>query len=434
MLKMTARAAWHLAGASIVAGYLLAAIAVVIARSAGAGLAFPGLVAGWLPLHLLLLGAATNAVFIWSRHFAQALLHTPPGPELMARLRIGMLNAGVILVLTGVTADWPAVAVTGAAAVIAAVAAHTAALVAMARTNTLLAGILRVVAWYYVAAGVALAGGAAIGAVLAAGVSARSAALDTGLMLAHAHLNLLGWLAMPIAGTGFMLWPTVLRTRMSPEAPRIARRVLPLLIGGLAVTATVLIGSPYLPAGPAAAAPWLAATGVGVFTAGLAWSLVPAVQEMRAAPPHSGAAWMLLAGNAWLVIALAADIIGLAIGLPFAQQWLERALIPVFAAGAIGQILIGALSYLLPVTIGGGPASGKAMAHVLGYAWRTRLMTVNLGVLALLATPPGTSWRAVAWVAILAGLGTFPLLAVAGIVTARRSRAAAAGRPRPGPC
>jgi hypothetical protein len=42
---------------------------------------------------------------------------------------------------------------------------------------------------------------------------------------------------------------------------------------------------------------------VAVFTAGLAWSLVPGVREVRAAPPRTDAAWMLLAGSAWLVIA-----------------------------------------------------------------------------------------------------------------------------------
>jgi nitrite reductase (NO-forming) len=41
----------------------------------------------WLALHLLVLGAATNAVFVWSRFFAQALLHARPGSERWAWLR-----------------------------------------------------------------------------------------------------------------------------------------------------------------------------------------------------------------------------------------------------------------------------------------------------------------------------------------------------------
>lgn len=413
------RAAWHTVGAFIVAGYLLAAVAVVVARFAVPGLALPGLVPGWLPLHLLLLGAATNAVFIWSRHFAEALLHAPPDPVAAARLRLIVLNAGVIAVLAGVAAGLTPVAIAGAALVIAAIAAHTAALVAMMRAKTLLAGVLRIVAWYYVAAGVALAMGAIIGSLLAAGVSAHRTTLDAALMLAHAHLNLFGWLGLPIVGTEFMLWPTVLRTRMSEAAPRIARRVLILLVIGLAGTTVTLLAGAQVTGFGQTAARWLAAAGMAAFTGGVAWSLVPAVQEMRAAPPRSCAAWALLAGNSWLILGLAADTIALAAGLPFAHRLLERHLIPALGIGAVAQILVGALTYLLPVTIGGGPAGGKAMARVLDYAWPVRLIAVNAGVIGLAAAPPSSAWRLVAWVAVLVGLGTFPVLVAGALVTAR---------------
>ena len=33
----------------------------------------------WLLIHLTLLGAVTHAIFVWSRHFADALLHLKPG-------------------------------------------------------------------------------------------------------------------------------------------------------------------------------------------------------------------------------------------------------------------------------------------------------------------------------------------------------------------
>ena len=48
----------------------------------------------WLALHLLVLGAATNAVFVWSRFFAQALLHARPGSERPVAAAAGVLNAG----------------------------------------------------------------------------------------------------------------------------------------------------------------------------------------------------------------------------------------------------------------------------------------------------------------------------------------------------
>ncbi len=43
----------------------------------------------WLALHLLGLGAATNAVVVWSRFFAQALLRARTGSERPARLGWG---------------------------------------------------------------------------------------------------------------------------------------------------------------------------------------------------------------------------------------------------------------------------------------------------------------------------------------------------------
>jgi hypothetical protein len=52
--------------------------------------------------------------------------------------------------------------------------------------------------------------------------------------LAHAHLNVLGWVGLAVVGTQFTLWPTVLRTRMVPGVERAVRWSLPPLALGLA--------------------------------------------------------------------------------------------------------------------------------------------------------------------------------------------------------
>ena len=132
------RAVWHTAAGTIVAVYLLAAAIVVAAHQA-----VP--VPEWLALHLLVLGAATNAVFVWSRFFAQALLHARPGAERPAHLRLGVLNTGVVAVLSGISSGLAPVAVAGAALVVSAVLAHVASLLVMARSSPL-AGPLAVVA------------------------------------------------------------------------------------------------------------------------------------------------------------------------------------------------------------------------------------------------------------------------------------------------
>ena len=222
----------------------------------------------WLALHLLVLGAATNAVFVWSRFFAQALLHARPGSERPAHLRLGVLNIGVVAVLSGHHERPGPLAVAGAALVVSALIAHVASLLAMIRSSPL-AGPLAVVAWYYVAAGAALAAGGTLGGMLAAG-PVRSPGLDAALVLAHAEVNLLGWLGLAIIGTQFMLWPMVLRTRISDGAPRIAHYVLVLTAGGLAVTVAGLVASPYL-----ASAHLLAAAGLAAYRAGTAaWAAV----------------------------------------------------------------------------------------------------------------------------------------------------------------
>ncbi len=403
----------HAAAGALVATYLLAAAVVIAARRL-----MP--VPQWLALHLLVLGAATNAVLVWSRFFAQALLHARGGSERPAWLRVGLLNAGVILVLAGVGGHAGLVAAAGAAVVVAVVIAHTASLLAMARASAL-AGPLAVLVRYYAAAGAALVAGGALGGLLAAGWI-RSPRLAGAVTLAHAELNLLGWLGLAVIGTQFMLWPMVVRTRVGGTAPRTARRVLVLTAGGLAVTAAALLVTPWF-----GAARWLAAAGMAAYLAGVVDAARPAASQMRAKPPRTAPAWGLLAGYAWLIIAIAADIAGLAAGPGQAGQLLGRVLIPVLGAGVIAQVLTGALTYLLPVTVGGGPAGNRRITAILERGWRTRAILGNAGVLTLLVLAAvhggGTGWlRAAAWAAILAGFGTFPLLAVVALAGRRLVR------------
>ncbi|HEU5428995.1 MAG TPA: hypothetical protein VFU74_19090 [Actinocrinis sp.] len=396
----------HMVAAALVAAYLIAAVVAIAAHRV-----FP--VAQWLALHLLVLGAATNAVFVWSRHFAQALLHARLGSETPAHVRLTVLNAGIVAVLIGVAVPLVPLTVAGAALVAAAVIAHTLSLVAMARGATL-SGRLRITVRFYVAGGVALAVGAALGAVLASD-AAQSDAWERAVVLMHAHLNLLGWLGLSVIGTQFMLWPAVLRTRMADEAPAVARRVLIGTVTGLAVAVTGLLLSADI--GPMH---WLAAAGMALYTAAVAYSLRPAVLELRAKRPRSASAWTLLLGNCWLIAALALDVAGMSRGLPEADSLLDRVLVPLLGLGVVAQILTGALGFLLPVTVGGGPAGNRRMASVLDYGWPARAALANIGVLILaVAQEPG--WRAAGWIGVLAGFGTFPLLTLAALAAVRRT-------------
>jgi nitrite reductase (NO-forming) len=185
---------------------------------------------GWLTLHLVLLGAATNAIVVWSEHFTAALLRVPAVGERAATARALALNLGILAVLGGVHGGHPGLAAAGACVTGAVVLGHAASLAV--RVGRALPARLRDTVWFYLAASVALLAGMGLGLWLAGGV-AGSADAYRALRLAHVHLNVLGWVGLAVVGTQFTLWPTVLRTRMVPGVERAVRCSLPPLAAGL---------------------------------------------------------------------------------------------------------------------------------------------------------------------------------------------------------
>jgi hypothetical protein len=117
-----------------------------------------------------------------------------------------------------------------------------------------------------VAAAAALLAGAGL-SVLLAGGAVPSADAWRAARLAHAHVNLLGWVGLAVIGTQFTLWPTVLRTRMVPGLQAAARPAFLLTVGGLAVATAGLLARQRAPA----------VAGLAAYAAGLAapWSRSP---------------------------------------------------------------------------------------------------------------------------------------------------------------
>ncbi|MCF6744717.1 hypothetical protein E9529_10575 [Blastococcus sp. KM273128] len=393
----------------VIGGHLLAAALTVPVAQVAAG-------HGWIALHLLLLGAATNAVFVFTRHFAAALLHVRPAGERAHVTRLAVLNGGVVLVLLGVS--WPLPVFTGAGGtlVVAAVTGHVAALLGM-RRRSLGGGRLRGVVHYYVAAGVALVAGGALGALMGTGW-AGAWPTRTALHLAHVHLNLLGWVGLTVLGTGFMLWPAVLGTRMAEDAPAVARRVLLLAGPGLGVlTAGLLLERPAF-----------AAAGLTAYTAAVAWSLVPVVRVARKAPPRTAPAVGLAAATGWLLVALVLDVVATLAG-PGASTAVLADLVPVLGLGFVAQVLVAALTFLVPATAGGGPAGHRRLAARLQALGPARALLTNAGV-ALLALPLPEAARTLGWALAVTGLAAFVPLLLSGLLAARRPPAAEA---LPGP-
>jgi nitrite reductase (NO-forming) len=390
---------------------LVAGFVLVYLAAGGVVLALGDRVAGggWLALHLVLLGAASNAIVVWSEHFAAALLRTPPVGERAAAGRALALNLGVVATLGGVHGGRPALASAGACAAGAVVLGH--ALVLATRIPRSLPARLGGTVWFYPAAAAALLAGMGIGLWLAGGAVASADAYRA-LRLAHVHLNVLGWVGLAVVGTQFTLWPTVLRTRMVEGVELAARRSLPPLAAGLGVAAAGLAGQRRA----------VALAGLAVYAAGLAVALVPFVRTARQRPPRTAAAWMLAAGMAWLVVAVVGDLAALAAS-PRVVDLDGRMgrLVPVVVAGFALQTLTGALSYLLPVVFGGGAFGNRRLTGILELGWRPRLAAVNLGVLVLAAAPAGGRAATAGWWLAGLGLGSFlPLAAAALSVPAAR--------------
>lgn len=374
--------------------------------------------ARWLLVHLLLLGAVSNAVVIWSGHFAASVLRLPEADRgAPAALRLAGLNAGAVAVITGLLAGYWPVVLAGGTLVATAVAVHAVWLVRLLRRA--LPSRFALTVRYYVAAAALLPAGAAMGVIMARGDLSDNGAAR--LLIAHEMVNLLGWLGLTVAGTLVTLWPTMLRTRVADGAEKAARTALPVLLGGLGAA---VLAALTLPPAPTAA-------GVGVFVAGLVLAGVPWVREARVRTPSSFAAWSVAAGTVWLLGALAA----LTAILLTSSSWpavVERtaSLTAPLAGGWMAQVLMGALSFLVPVVLGGGPTAVRATTAALERGGPARLTLVNLSLL-LCVLPVPSVVRVISSTVLLGVLVAFLTLLVTAVRTRATARTATQPATRP---
>ncbi|MEI2621900.1 MAG: hypothetical protein V9G09_14345 [Candidatus Nanopelagicales bacterium] len=113
------RARWHLGTGSLVLAWLAASVVIALLQRN-----LPASV--WLMVHVTLLGAATNAIVIWSAHFSSALARLPDKPDRRDEIaRLIVLNVSVIALLVAVVRGvWPMTLISGLA-IVAVIAWHT---------------------------------------------------------------------------------------------------------------------------------------------------------------------------------------------------------------------------------------------------------------------------------------------------------------------
>lgn len=378
----------------------------------------------WLMVHMLLLGAATHSILVWSRHFADALLKTRPDPDArrIQTQRLAALHLGVLLVVLGVpTQVWP-LTLLGAMLVGGAVAWHGIELADLMRRA--LPSRFGYTVRYYLAASVILPIGVTLGAWLARGADEATQAR---LLVAHLCLNVLGWIGLHVLGTLSTLWATMLRTRLPDGAERIAQRALSILLAGVALAAS----------GPLVDQRLVSAVGVLVYLGGaltLGWGFARTAWRKR---PQHFSTWSVGAGLLWLV----GGLTWLVVDLVWAPSWIAvhdeiGPVTTVLAVGFVAQVLLGALSYLMPVVLGGGPAHLRAGLAMMGRGGALRVVATNLGLLLCLLPAP-SAIKVTCSVAVLACLAAAIPLMLATIrqsIAARRSGTAPVERraPRPG--
>lgn len=397
------RSRWHLRANTLVALWLLAAGGVALVHRW-----VPS--AEWLMVHLLLLGAVSTAILVWSAHFAEALRRHPlPGGYRDQAVRLGMHTLGSLAVIDGLVADRLPALVAGAVLVAAATVWHGVVLVVHARRG--LGTQLGWTAWFYVAAAAALPLGAGLGVVLAkAGGELASRAY-----LGHVATMLLGWVGLTVVGTLVSLWPTMLGTGLAPDSVRAARHGL-VMLGTAIVMLVLAVGGGVR---------WLFVAGLLGYAAGLVRTSWPLLAEARVRRPHTFAARSVAAAQLWLFV----SVLAWAVVSVTAHGWAEAeqatgALLGPFAAGFAGQVLLGSLCHLGPMILGGGPTAVRAARAVVEKGAGARLVLVN-GGLVLFALPAPSLVRVTASVLALVGAAWTLALVVAAAVVSRRARATA---------
>lgn len=416
----------------------LALAAVLLALAATSALLPPSIRLGmWLPAHLALAGAATTAIASILPFFTTALVVAPPARP---AVRIGAICLVAFGALGAMTA-WGHAPGEAVPAVVAG-GAFVAGLGLVAAASFLpLRGALgprRVLVER--AYGLALANvvvGATIATLLVGGNDTVGSAWGA-LKPAHAWLNLIGFVVLVIVASLLHLAPTVAGTRMRPRAS-----------GRLAIVGLAL-GAPLVAVGYAAGQDLAARAGaIAVLVAALG-VLLHAVGVARDGAPgrwttdpgwHRLTAGAMLGGQGWLAVGLA--VAGGAVLDAGADPagWSLAIVIGPVVVGGVAQVLVGAMTHLLPAIGPGEQLRHAAQRRILGRAAAVRLVALNAGaaLVTLGAWPAGTpllgTWSGPATGIGVAAAGlaigaTLALLAVAATLPGRtRSTPDAAVRP-----
>lgn len=405
----------HLRPVALVAGVYAAAALVW----AVVGDPLPG--GRWAAVHLFTLGTLTHLIVAMTDHFARTVTKAPGDDRRQARLAV--LSVGVLAVLVGRIQGWPELVAVGAVLAVAAVMWLYLGLRRM-RTRALGARFAFVVRAYERACGM-FAHGAVLGAVLGLGWAAGD--WYAGVRHAHLAVNVLGWGGLVLLATVVFFAPTLMRTRITAGADRRAAPALRIAAWAVTVTAVALIltGAPGV---GGQVARGVAVVGLGAYAGAVTAVCVPVLQAARrsVALPH---ARMIAAVCVWFpVVAWAATVV-VAGDLTGALD----ALGAVVLVGVLGQAVLAAIGYLLPMITGAGAPAREVQRRRLDRLGAPRVAALNAGV-ALIAAGAlaggiggaagwGPALTGGGWLLVVAAVAASAALALAALPAGSRASA-----------
>ena len=399
MASGTGRADWHLRANASVVIYLVAALISGAVQRGDHNDQPP-----WLTIHLLLLGAVTNAIVTWSDHFISALLWTRSQNRNRQMAVIVLMNIGIIGVLISVSThtNWLIII---SASVMACTMVFYLRGISIAIKKSLNKRFIELLRYYQCAAFFLLVG---ITLGVMDSFKSHEDPMQPKLALAHLHANLLGWMGITMIGTLVTLWPTVLRTPMHARAIPSAAIGLRLICVGTTLSIIAATGN------------WryVFALSLAIYLLGTGITLTPTLLTMRNKRPDRPGSWMLLVGVIGLGILLLTDMfVFLTHDSPEKILVAIEGHILILFTLFLFPTLLGALTYLLPVVLGRGPALNRELETILSRGWKWRLALLPLAsLLMLFEGRMATAGRGM----VALSLGAFLLLALGAMYKSAR--------------
>ena len=220
---------------------------------------------------------------------------------------------------------------------------------------------------FYIASSLFLVLGGILGGVLS---QQADSDLKYRVLISHYSTNIFGWIGITVAGTLITFIPTMLRTQLPEMAENHCYKSLPwLVISVLAIDSGALLNIRSIAV-------------LGIVTYLSAWIFLLSPHLRFVVRKQSPFAFISTAFSIiWLVIAL----INLGIDVAGSNTWKlisDRAesLIFMLGIGFALQIGLGALSYLIPVVLGGGPTKTRQNTSISERLKITRLIAHNVGL------------------------------------------------------